>query len=142
LKPGFVVPEEWVVLKAPRHNDTYRLDMTSVSSSSPVMTCLLAKSAVNAAKLWHKRLAHVNFKNINNLVRQNLVEGLPDKEFKLDDKCVSCGLGKIHKKSHKLKMVNTIDSVLHLLHMDLFGPISIKSVGCKSYCLVVTNDFS
>jgi len=29
-----------------------------------------------------------------------------------------------------------------LLHTDLFGPISVKSIAKKSYCLVVTDDYS
>ncbi|GJZ44288.1 putative ribonuclease H-like domain-containing protein [Tanacetum coccineum] len=29
-----------------------------------------------------------------------------------------------------------------MLHMDLFGPINVKSLMKKSYCLVVTNEFS
>ncbi|GJR30338.1 putative ribonuclease H-like domain-containing protein [Tanacetum coccineum] len=36
------------------------------------------------AVLWHRRLGHVNFKNINKLVKGNLVRGLPSKTFKLD----------------------------------------------------------
>ncbi|KAD7477316.1 hypothetical protein E3N88_00452 [Mikania micrantha] len=31
---------------------------------------------------------------------------------------------------------------LKLLHMDLFGPINVKSIGGESYCFVVTDDFS
>ncbi|KAI3797931.1 hypothetical protein L1987_33196 [Smallanthus sonchifolius] len=56
--------------------------------------------------------------------------------------CHSCSKGKQHKSSHKPKTTNSIDSPLQLLHMDLFGPVSVMSHGRKSYWLVVTNDFS
>ncbi|GJR42984.1 putative ribonuclease H-like domain-containing protein [Tanacetum coccineum] len=50
--------------------------------------------------------------------------------------------GKQHKASCKAKLVNSINKPLHMLHMDLFGPTNVKSLMKKSYCLVVTDDFS
>ncbi|GJZ35839.1 putative ribonuclease H-like domain-containing protein [Tanacetum coccineum] len=47
-----------------------------------------------------------------------------------------------HKASCKAKLVNSISKPLHMLHMDLFGPTNVKSLMKKSYCLVVTDDFS
>ncbi|GJU80108.1 putative ribonuclease H-like domain-containing protein [Tanacetum coccineum] len=52
------------------------------------------------------------------------------------------GKGKQHKASCKAKLVNSISKPLHMLHMDLFGPTNVKSLMKKSYCLVVTDDFS
>ncbi|GJZ81219.1 putative ribonuclease H-like domain-containing protein [Tanacetum coccineum] len=79
---------------------------------------------------------------MNKLVRGNLVRGLPSKIFKNDHSCVACQKGKQHKASCKAKLVNSISKPLHMLHMDLFGPINVKSLMKKSYCLVVTDDFS
>nr|GEY56826.1 ribonuclease H-like domain-containing protein [Tanacetum cinerariifolium] len=51
--------------------------------------------------------------------------------------------GKQHKASYKaIYVVRTIFEPLQLLHMDLFGPTSIKSIDHKYYSLVVTDDFS
>nr|GEX81924.1 ribonuclease H-like domain-containing protein [Tanacetum cinerariifolium] len=44
-------------------------------------------------------LGHVNFKTINNLVKGNLVRGLPFKVFTNDNSCVACRKGKQHKAS-------------------------------------------
>ncbi|KAJ9566962.1 hypothetical protein OSB04_002928 [Centaurea solstitialis] len=85
---------------------------------------------------------HMNFKNMNKLVKGNLVRGLPAKEFSCDDHCVSCLKGKQHKSTHKSKEVNTISAPLQLLHMDLFGPTNVMSIGKKSYCLVIVDDYS
>ncbi|GJY37506.1 putative ribonuclease H-like domain-containing protein [Tanacetum coccineum] len=54
------------------------------------VTCLVAKATKDEAVLWHRRLGHVNFKNINKLVKGNLVRGLPSKTFKLDHSCLAC----------------------------------------------------
>ncbi|GJX73230.1 putative ribonuclease H-like domain-containing protein [Tanacetum coccineum] len=88
------------------------------------------------------RLGHVNFKNMNKLVKGNLVRGLPSKVFVNDHTCVACKKGKQHKASCKAKLERTIRKPLELLHMDLFGPVSVHSINKKRYCLVVTDDFS
>nr|GEY34764.1 putative ribonuclease H-like domain-containing protein [Tanacetum cinerariifolium] len=89
-----------------------------------------------------QRLGHINFETMNKLVKGNLVRGLPSKIFQNDNSCVACQKGKKHKASYKAKLVNTISKPLHMLHMYLFGPTNVKSLMKKSYCLVVTDDFS
>ncbi|GJX84583.1 putative ribonuclease H-like domain-containing protein [Tanacetum coccineum] len=59
----------------------------------------LTKASSDEAKLWHRRLGHLNFKNLNKLVKDNLVRGLPSKSFKTDHTCVACQKGKQHKAS-------------------------------------------
>nr|GEY60389.1 ribonuclease H-like domain-containing protein [Tanacetum cinerariifolium] len=61
---------------------------------------------------------------------------------KLDD-FVQVKGGKQHKASYKaISAVRKIFEPLKLLHMDLFGPTSIRSIDQKYYSLVVTYDFS
>nr|GEU37961.1 hypothetical protein [Tanacetum cinerariifolium] len=87
-------------------------------------------------------LGHVNFKTINKLVKGNLVRGLPSKVFTNDNSCVACKKGKQHRASCKSKTVSSIDQPLFRLHMDLFGPTLVKCLSKKSYCLVITDDYS
>ncbi|GJR10618.1 putative ribonuclease H-like domain-containing protein [Tanacetum coccineum] len=89
-----------------------------------------------------RRLGHINFKTMNKLVRGNLVRGLPSKLFENDHTCVACQKGKQHKASCKTKLVSSISQPLQMLHMDLFGPTSVRSINHKTYCLVVTDDYS
>nr|GEU49642.1 putative ribonuclease H-like domain-containing protein [Tanacetum cinerariifolium] len=89
-----------------------------------------------------RRLGHINFKTMNKLVKGNLIRGLPSKIFQNDNSFVACQEGKQHKASYKAKLMNTISKPLHMLHMDLFGATNVKSLMKKSYCLVITNDFS
>ncbi|KAD5960508.1 hypothetical protein E3N88_11980 [Mikania micrantha] len=140
MKPGFVVPNDQILLRAPRRSNMYILDMSATAPLSNI-SCFVSKASLDESSLWHRRLCHVNLKNMNKLVKNNLVTGLPTKEFICVDKCVACLNGKQHKTSHHAKEINSITTVLHLLHMDLFGPTSVKSLGRKSYCLVVTDDF-
>ncbi|GJX29244.1 ribonuclease H-like domain-containing protein [Tanacetum coccineum] len=142
LSPKFkFVDEDLVILRAPRKNDVYSLDLKNIIPSGGV-TCLVAKATKDEAVLWHRRLGHVNFKNINKLVKGNLVRGLPSKTFKLDHSCLACRKGKQHRASCKKIEERTVREPLELLHMDLFGPVSVESVNRKKYCLVVTDDCS
>ncbi|KAI3735987.1 hypothetical protein L6452_15516 [Arctium lappa] len=142
LAPGFkVVDESMILLRTPRKDNVYCLDMDNVDSDSS-LNCLVSKAFVDESSLWHRRMCHMNLKTMNKLVKNNLVRGLPSKVFSCDDHCVACLKGKQHKTSHKTKELNTISSCLQLLHMDLFGPTNVMSIGKKSYCLVIVDDYS
>ncbi|GJW95149.1 putative ribonuclease H-like domain-containing protein [Tanacetum coccineum] len=65
-----------------------------------------------------------------------------DDVYSLDLKNIVPSGGKQHKASCKAKLERTIRKPLELLHMDLFGPISVDIINKKRYCLVVTDDFS
>ncbi|GJZ51926.1 ribonuclease H-like domain-containing protein [Tanacetum coccineum] len=81
LSPSFkLLDESQVVLRAPRKDDVYNLDLKNIVPSRGI-TCLYANATADESKLWHKRLGHVNFKNINKLVKGHLVRGLPSKVF-------------------------------------------------------------
>ncbi|GJV21529.1 ribonuclease H-like domain-containing protein [Tanacetum coccineum] len=99
-------------------------------------------ATIDESNKWLRRLGHVNFKNLNKLVKGNLVRGLPSKIFQNDHTCVACQKGKQHKASGKAKSVSSISQPLQLLHMDLFGPTFVRSLNHKTYCLVITDDFS
>ncbi|GJV16507.1 putative ribonuclease H-like domain-containing protein [Tanacetum coccineum] len=133
--------ESQVLLRVPRKDNIYSVDLKSVVPTKG-LTCLIAKATIDESNLWHRRLGHTNFKNMNKLMRGNLVRGLPLKIFKNDHSCVTCQNGKQHKASYKAKLVNSISKPLHMLHMNLFSPTNVKSLKKKSYCLVVIDDFS
>ncbi|GJS40044.1 putative ribonuclease H-like domain-containing protein [Tanacetum coccineum] len=52
------------------------------------------------------------------------------------------GKGKATKASCKAKIDRYVTHPLHTLHMDLFGPTSVRSINHASYCLVITDDCS
>ncbi|GJT78794.1 putative ribonuclease H-like domain-containing protein [Tanacetum coccineum] len=106
------------------------------------LTCLVAKATSDESMLWHRRLGHINFKNINKLVKENLVRGLPLKRFENDQTYVACLKGKQHKASCKSKVLNPITKPLFMLSIDLLGPTFVSSLMHKKYCLVVTDDYN
>ncbi|GJU30707.1 putative ribonuclease H-like domain-containing protein [Tanacetum coccineum] len=133
--------ENQILLKIPRKDNMYSFDMKNIVPKES-LTCLVAKATSDESMLWHRRLGHINFKNINKLVKDNLVRGLPTKRFENDQTCVACLKGKQHRASCKSKVLNPITKPLFMLHMDLFGPTFVSSLMHKKYCLVVTDDYS
>ncbi|GKC02172.1 putative ribonuclease H-like domain-containing protein [Tanacetum coccineum] len=142
LSPDFKLTDEsHALLKVPRQDNMYSVDLINVFPQGG-LTFLFAKATLDESNLWHRRLGHINFKTMNKLIRGNLVRGLPSNIFENDHTCVACQKGKQHKASCKTKTVSSISQPLQMLHMDLFGPTSVKSIMKKMYCLVVTDDFS
>ncbi|GKA74902.1 putative ribonuclease H-like domain-containing protein [Tanacetum coccineum] len=100
-----LLDESQVLLRVPRKDNIYSVDLKSLVPTKG-LTCLFAKATIDEFNLWHRRLGHINFKNMNKLMRGNLVRGLPSKIFENDHSCVACQKGKQHKASyHKVKVI-------------------------------------
>nr|GEU36565.1 putative ribonuclease H-like domain-containing protein [Tanacetum cinerariifolium] len=90
--------ENQVLLRVPRQNNMYSFNLENIVPTGG-LAYLIAKATVDESNKWHRRLIHVNFKNLNKLVKGNLVRGLPSKIFQNDHTCVACQKGKRHKAS-------------------------------------------
>ncbi|GJU09377.1 putative ribonuclease H-like domain-containing protein, partial [Tanacetum coccineum] len=113
--------ENQVLLKIPRQNNMYSFNLENIVPSGG-LACLIAKATTDESNKWHR--------------------SIPSKSFQNDQLSVACQKGKQHKASCKAKSVSSISHSLQLLHMDLFGPTSVRSLNHKTYCLVITDDFS
>ncbi|KAD5960655.1 hypothetical protein E3N88_12127 [Mikania micrantha] len=135
------VLDEFTLLKANRVGKVYAFDL-SKKISVKGHPCLFSKASFKESNLWHRRLGHVNIKNMNQLVKHGLVRGLPLKDFSCDENCSACLKGKQHKASFPSIGDSKSTGCLQLLHMDLFGPVQIMSMAKKKYCLVIVDDYS
>nr|GEV31464.1 retrovirus-related Pol polyprotein from transposon TNT 1-94 [Tanacetum cinerariifolium] len=128
-----------IILIAPRINDVYVLDMSSLTLNG---ACFFAKALESVNWLCHKGLSHLNIKNNNKHVKQNNVLGLPSLVYSKDKPCSACEKGKHHRASFKTKQNFSIRKCLHLLHMDIFGPISLMFINHEKYTLVIVDEYS
>jgi hypothetical protein len=99
-------------------------------------SCNLGKENANEikAELWHKRMNHLNMKDLNNLNKKQIVNGMD--EFKInmnnnkyEEKCESCLLGKAHRKAfgannHLVKA----EAIMDRWWCDTAGPIKIHNI--------------
>nr|GFA92231.1 Gag-Pol polyprotein [Tanacetum cinerariifolium] len=111
-----------------------------MASASPI--CLMDHASFTKSWLWHQQLFHLNFDTINDLERNDLVAGLPKFKYHKEHLCPSCKEGKSKRASHPPKPVPNSRQRLHLLHMDLCGPMRIASINGKRYILVIVDDYS
>ncbi|GJW68054.1 retrovirus-related pol polyprotein from transposon TNT 1-94 [Tanacetum coccineum] len=102
------------LLTGSRGNNLYTLSLGDMMASSPI--CLLSKASnYYVPGLWTRRFDHL---------------------------CSACAIDKSKKKPHKLKSEDTNQEKLYLLHMDLYGPMSVTSVNGKKYNLFIVDDYS
>nr|GEY22944.1 uncharacterized mitochondrial protein AtMg00810-like [Tanacetum cinerariifolium] len=117
------------LLKGDRLTNLYTINLHEMASASPI--CLMARASSTKSWLWHQRLSHLNFDTINDLARNDLVAGLPKFKYHKEHLCPSCEQGKSKRASHPPKPVPNSRQRLHILHMDLCGPIRIASINGK-----------
>nr|GEZ40126.1 hypothetical protein [Tanacetum cinerariifolium] len=118
----FVRNEDGVdLLTGDRSSNLYTIALNEVASNSSI--CLIAKASSSQSWLWHQHFSHLNFALINNLVKNNLVQGLPKMKFEKDHLCSAYEQGKIHRKHHKSKTDFASNKPLYHLYMDLFSRV-------------------
>jgi hypothetical protein len=81
-------------------------------------------------------------KQLNKLVKHDLVRGLKDVTFEKDKLCSACQARKQVGNTHPLKSIMSTSKAFELLHMDLFGPTIYTSIGGNKYGFVIVDDFT
>jgi transposase InsO family protein len=102
--------------------------------------CLIAKT--NMGWLWHRRLAHIDMRNLHKLQKEGHILGLMNIAFKKDRHCGACQVSKQVVAQHHTKNIMTTTRLLEMLHMDLFGLVAYISIGGNKYDLAIVDDYS
>ena len=110
------------------------------ASEARLSTCLFTKSSMGW--LWHRRLGHVGIKQLNKLIKYDLVRGLKDVIFEKDKLCSACQAKKQVGNTHPKKSMMSTSKAFELMHMDLFGPTTYTSIGGNKYGCVIVDDFT
>ncbi|KAI3496568.1 hypothetical protein L1887_38933 [Cichorium endivia] len=108
-------------------NDVTGFEMNEVNISAYI-ACSIS--------LWHKRLAHTNFKNIENMQSKGMLK-FDNKEF---EKCETCVKSKFTKKP--FPSVKRDTSLLELIHSDICELNGILTRGGKRYFITFCDDSS
>jgi hypothetical protein len=127
-----------LIFKGFRYENLYLVDFNT--EEAHLSTCLLTKSSMGW--LWHRSLSHVGMKQLNKLVKHDLVRGLKDVIFEKDKLCSACQAGKQVGNTHPLKSIMSTCKPFEFLHMDLFGPTTYTSIGGNKYGFVIVDDFT
>nr|GFB54878.1 hypothetical protein [Tanacetum cinerariifolium] len=107
------------LLKGDRSTNLYTINLHEMASASPI--CLMARASST---------------------KNDLVTGLPKFKYHKEHLCPFCKQGKSKRASPPPKPVLNSRQRLHLLHMDMCGPMRIASINGKRYILVIVDDYS
>jgi hypothetical protein len=84
--------------------------------------------------LWHQSLGHIGEKGLRLLHGKGVVEGMSN--FSLDfDFCEHCLYGQKNRVRFPSGAMRA-EGILQLVHSDVFGPVSVPSLGKSMYCLI------
>ncbi|XP_046472611.1 uncharacterized protein [Neodiprion pinetum] len=90
--------------------------------------------------LWHRRLGHINFNDLNKM-KNGFVTGVDFNNNKDNRTCITCLKG----KQSKLPFTDSetrATQILELVHSDLCGPMETESFAGAKYFLTLIDDFS
>lgn len=121
-----------LILTASQHNNMYVLKDSSGTSA------LLSKVDEHDINLWHQRMGHLNFIDLQKIV--DSAEGVEISK-KGNQICTICMEGKMSRVPFKNTGTRASEP-LQLIHTDLCGPMETSSVGGAKYYVTFIDDYS
>jgi hypothetical protein len=104
-------------------------------------SALLLTHDDESSRIWHERFGHLNFRYMQHLSKNKLVDGLPDIHFS-KGVCEGCVLGKHPKEKFDKGKSQRDSSPLDMIHNDLMGPFLHPSINKARFVLIFVDDFS
>ncbi|KAG8491616.1 hypothetical protein CXB51_014995 [Gossypium anomalum] len=93
------------------------------------------------AGLWHKRLGHVNFRSLDLLQKQNLVEDMSKVEAS-DSVCDVCQFGKQARLPFLVNQAWRAQERLELVHSDICGPMKSPFLNDRKYFVLFIDELT
>jgi hypothetical protein len=90
--------------------------------------------------LWHQRLGHIEENGLRLLHVKGMVEGMSSESLYFD-LCEHCVYGKQNQVRFP-SSATRVEGILQLVHIDVFGPMLVPSLGKYVYYVSFIDDFS
>ncbi|CAI7855756.1 unnamed protein product [Closterium sp. NIES-53] len=117
----------------------------AASRSSPASAPCSCRPLSHETLLWHHRLGHPSLPRLRGMASCTLVSGLPWSLPPLPPgpapTCVPCVEGRQRAAPHS-STFPAIVALLQTLHIDVWGPASVRGQGHERYFLLVVDDYS
>lgn len=129
-------PDGKLICSATLTNNLYLLN-----TRREVFSNLTCSDGVNDVVLWHRRMGHLNFTDVNKL--PECTEGVsPFSDINKDPiTCTTCLEGKQTRKPFK-NVGTRASQPLQLIHTDLCGPMEHVSLGGMRYFITFIDDYT
>jgi hypothetical protein len=104
-------------------------------------SALLLTHANESSRIWNERFGHLNFRYMQQLIKQILVDVLIDIHFS-KGVCEGCVIGKHPQEKFDKGKSQRASAPLDLIHSDLMGPFPHPSISKARFLLIFVDDFS
>ena len=132
---GVTKKEDGTVILVGQVNDgMYLLDVIDHAPGEPIAA--LSLSQPTSLEQWHRRLTHCSPLTIQEMSSKRLVDGLNISHLTLNGKCENCILGRQTRRPFD-RVTEKDLAPLDLVAFDLWGPSRTKSIGGKSYLMII-----
>jgi hypothetical protein len=85
-------------------------------------SALLLTHVDESSRIWHERFRHLNFRYMQHISNQGMVDSLPNIHFSKGI-CEGCVLGKHPQDKFDKGKTQRASSPLYMIHSDLMGPV-------------------
>ena len=128
-----------LIVIAKRIGNLYYLNCVNSHAANPTV----GNSNVRSKEVtWHKRFGHLGVQNLQKLAKENLVDGYDYDKSKDIDFCESCMEGKHHRSKFPVNESGRAKEPLDLVHSDVCGKMSTKSLSGTEYFLTFIDDYT
>lgn len=125
------------ILVADRRGDLYFL-----RKPDEKLACIASTNARKSwMTIWHERFGHLNWRDLAEMSKKNIVQGLHLENDETMAVCEVCSEAKITALPFGKKSVRS-SHVLDIIHADVCGPMRNESRGKAKYFLTLTDDYS
>lgn len=118
----------------------YRNNLYEISFRVQNVECLNTETENDVTKIWHKRLGHICYSNLEKLIKNKMVNGIENVKIGKVDFCESCVSGKMTRL--KFGTRSKAKRVLEIVHSDVAGPITPTSHDNGKYFVTFIDDYS
>ena len=125
-----------IVLTGQKVNRMYLLE--TVDNPPDTTLAMTSLSKPTSLEQWHRRLAHCSPLTIQEMTKNNLVDGLVISETTMNGKCEDCILGRQTRRPFDGETEKDLEP-LDLVAFDLWGPSRVQSAGGKVYLMIVVD---
>lgn len=102
----------------------------------------MSQSAIkNSVSLWHRRMGHLNTKDLVRAAKTGIIEGVKFTESEAELSCDVCIQGKMSRASFP-KHSDRSSDILEIVHSDVCGPMRTESHGKAKYFVTFIDDHS
>src|ERR1700678_2565441 len=126
-----------VVLSEQNVNGMYLLETVQHPPDNALAMTSLSKPT--SLEQWHRRLTHCSPLTIQEMARNNLVDGLIISDTTINGKCEDCILGRQTRRPFDGETEKYLGP-LDLVAFDLWGPSRVQSAGGKVYLMIIVDE--